>query len=641
MRLPSRNPNLAEDQLRSRRLGQVIVCCMAGLLIAMAFNALAGINWYTQVIIGLTLGGLVLALRAHKQARIELASLLFLWSITVCLSALITANHGLIDKGVLGLPVLLIFASLFSHGRQFWGLFGFVLLVVVLIGLSQMAGWKPIITVSVTPSTLANTLIILVITGLSVHFLSHELRDTLAQLALENEKFRASEAKATYLAQYDYLTGLPNRTLCEDRFNNLLNRIKRHGGQCALLFIDLDNFKTINDSLGHSIGDQVLKLVAKTLKRCLRSTDTACRFGGDEFIVLLSDIKNPQQIERIATKILKLLTKPAQLEHHYIQTSASIGIAMAPQDGSDFDSFCKNADIAMYRAKADGKNLYRFFDSAMNTLSDQRFVLLKDLRKAVKKDELRLYYQPKVNLHTGELVGAEALIRWQHPERGLLTPVDFIELAEETGQIVDIGNWVLREACKQCKAWHLAGHENLEIAVNLSPVQFTRGTLEKEVIKALTQAGLEGCHLELELTESLLLGDAENVRSQLADLRRHGVSFSIDDFGTGYSNLGYLSKFHLESLKIDQSFVRKMLDSKQDLNIIIAIINIANSLGLTTVAEGIEDTMALQRLTEMGCDLGQGYFWSKPLAADDFEKLMRSFQSKNLSASRTPNKNTI
>ncbi|UTA47255.1 EAL domain-containing protein [Simiduia sp. 21SJ11W-1] len=625
--MPSLLPNASQQHLqrRAQRLSHVIYWCMGGFITAMGLNLWVGVNWYTQAIFALTLIALSQALRAISGQQVERASTILLWGITLCLSAVIAANFGLLDKGVLGFPALLIFAALFSKPRQFWILFSFILAVVTLLGIAQLSGWKPRITMNVTLSTLANTFTILAITGFSVHFLARDLRLTLNQLAEENEKFRASEAKATYLAQYDALTGLPNRTLCEDRFTTSLLRIKRHGGQCALLFIDLDNFKTINDSLGHSIGDKVLQMVAKTLKRSLRETDTACRFGGDEFIVLLNDVKNARQVERVAAKILKMLTKPAQLDNHYIQTSASIGIAMAPQDGSDFESFCKNADIAMYRAKADGKNLYRFFDAGMNTLSDERFVLIKDLRKAVKNDELRLYYQPKVDLRTGKLVGAEALIRWQHPERGLMTPVDFIELAEETGLIVEIGNWVLREACRQCKQWHLAGHSNLEIAVNLSPVQFTRGTLEKEVVRALSEAALEGQHLELELTESLLLSDAENVRAQIADLRLHGVSFSIDDFGTGYSNLGYLSKFDLEALKIDQSFVRKMLDSKQDLNIIIAIINIAQSLGLATVAEGVEDALALARLQELGCDLGQGYFWSKPLACDEFEQLMSEF----------------
>lgn len=612
---------------RSHRLRQVLYACILGITVTFMAYLLSTQNLAVLSVLAAILTGLLYSLWLLHHQRVELSASVMLWVLTVGITLLVATNHGLFDEGMFGYPVILIFAALFSRQRLFWALFAFICIATLSIGFAQMKGWNQTIEVVVDRSVLINVIVILLITGFSVRFQAFDLRNALEKLAAENEKYRASEAKATYLAQYDALTGLPNRSLCQDRFNSMLHRVKRHGGHCALLFIDLDNFKTINDSLGHSVGDQVLQLVAKTLKRSLRDTDTACRFGGDEFIVLLSDVNNARQVERVASKILKLLTKPAQLDNHYIQTSASIGIAMAPQDGTDFDSFCKNADIAMYRAKADGKNLYRFFNASMNTLSDERFVLIKDLRKAVKKNELRLFYQPKVDLHSGELVGAEALIRWQHPERGLMTPVDFIELAEETGLIVEIGNWVLREACQQCKIWHEQGHHNLEIAINLSPVQFSRGTLEKEVVRALSEAGLDGQHLELELTESLLLSDAENVRSQISDIRQHGVSFSIDDFGTGYSNLGYLSKFDLESLKIDQSFVRKILDSKQDLNIVIAIINIAQSLGLATVAEGIEDALALARLQELGCNLGQGYFWSKPLAAQDFAQFMKQFSS--------------
>jgi diguanylate cyclase len=615
---------VALNNSRALRLRQVLMASILGIsATALAYLALSQ-NIAVLSVLFAMLAGLLYALKLARQMRIELAASIMLWVLTLGVTLLVASNNGLVDEGMFGYPVILIFAALFSKPRLFWALFGFICFAVMAIGLTQLAGWNQVVTVTVDKAVLINVMVILLLTGFSVRFQASDIRNALDNLAEENKKFRVSEAKATYLAQYDSLTSLPNRTLCEDRFNQQLEHIKRYGGQCALLFVDLDNFKTINDSLGHSVGDQVLQSIAHLLERCLRATDTACRFGGDEFIVLLTEITEAKEVERVATKILKFLARPLKLESHYIQTSASIGIALAPRDGSDFESYCKNADIAMYRAKADGKNLFRFFDTTMNTLSDERFVLIKDLRKAVKNNELCLFYQPKVDLRTGLMVGAEALLRWQHPERGLMAPGEFIELAEETGLIVEIGNWVLKEACRQCKCWHQAGHGDLEIAVNLSPVQFSRGTLSKEVLKALALADLAGRHLELELTESLLLGDAENIRLQLQELRAHGVSFSIDDFGTGYSNLGYLSKFDLESLKIDQSFVRKMLDSKQDLNIIIAIINIAKSLGLFTVAEGIEDPLALERLTALGCDLGQGYYWSRPLPPQDFAVLLHA-----------------
>ncbi len=606
---------------RMRQLLYITLSCVNFGFIAIYFMAFHYVTLLTLAGIDIML---LYALLTLDAGRIDRAASVLLWSIAVGLSIAVTANSGLRDPAIIAFPAILFFAALVCSKKEFGLLYLFFCTVTILIGLTHLSGLRDQSHDPVNWPNIVIVLLILTAASFSIRIHAFDLRRALDNLEKKNRRLEESEAKALYLAQYDYLTGLPNRILCEDRFNTQLHLIQRTRQKCALLFIDLDNFKTINDSLGHSAGDQVLRIVANNLAHCLRDIDTACRFGGDEFIVILSNIEPLHDVEKISKKILASITQSIQLENHQINTTASIGIVIAPQDGTDFESYCKNADIAMYRAKAEGKNLYRFFDATMNTLSQERFVLIKDLRNALGKRELQLFYQPKIDLASGAIVGAEALLRWQHPERGLLAPNAFIHLAEETGLIVEIGNWVLAEACRQCKTWHNAGFPNLHIAVNLSPIQFARGSLTEQVCRALSDAQLDGSYLELELTESLLLGDAKNVSEQIAYLRKSGISFSIDDFGTGYSNLGYLSKFDLEALKIDQSFVRKVLGSKQDLNIVIAIVNIAKSLGLTTVAEGIEDAQTLAQLAALDCSLGQGYYWSRPLPATAFSNFIES-----------------
>lgn len=622
-------PPISEvDQFRARRLRQVMRVVAGGLLLAAITNLPSG--YKTSGILLLATSILFYGLNRLRHGHIDVAAAILLWTLTLTLTLIVSINTGIRDPAMMGYPAILIFAALFSRRRLFVYLFSFILIAVALQSLAHIYGWRDTTNSNVDWTNVFDVLIILSIIGFAVRFQAYDLRRALTRLEHENRRYRESEERASYLAQYDALTGLPNRSLCEDRFNQMLKRAKRTDTKTALLFIDLDNFKTINDSLGHSAGDALLKHVATSLQHCLRATDTACRFGGDEFIVLLADLQGAPEAERVANKILDELSRPLENDQHLIETSASIGIAIAPQDGTDFECYCRHADIAMYQAKNDGKNLYRFFDTTMNRLSEERFRMIGGLRKALKDDEFILYYQPKVNLQTGHWIGAEALLRWQHPTEGLLTPARFIELAEETGLIVGIGQWVLRQACQQCVLWHQLGYRNLQIAVNLSPVQFTRGNLTAEVRQALDTSGLKGHHLELELTESLLLRDAENIRTQLNELRKHGISFSIDDFGTGHSNLGYLNKFQLEALKVDQSFVRKLLSSKQDQDITLAIINIAKSLGLVTVAEGIEDEETLAKLKSMGCEMGQGYFWSKPLPVDEFtEQLAQYAQQSN------------
>lgn len=429
---------------------------------------------------------------------------------------------------------------------------------------------------------------------------------------------KRSEHQIEFLAYHDALTGLPNRVLLEDRLQQAMAHADRNHTQLGLLFMDLDNFKQINDSLGHAVGDCLLQEVAARLGDCVRETDTVSRQGGDEFILLLTELQDPDASLPVLSKIMHRLQDPFMVEGNELSTSVSIGVATYPADGTDFESLRKKADMAMYRAKEAGRNTYRFFDEAMNSEAVEHLVIRNGLRRALERKELCLHYQPQIDLASGQVIGAEALLRWQHPELGLVAPGRFIHIAEESGMIVPIGEWVLHTACKQAVAWQRAGLPPLLMAVNLSAVQFRRGNVEQSVTQALTQSGLDPALLELELTESILIQNVEQVLATVKALKRLGVKLAIDDFGTGYSSLSYLKRFDIDKLKIDQSFIRDLATDPDDAAIVHAVVQMAHSLNLKTIAEGVEHAAMLQQLREFGCDEAQGYYFARPMPADDF-----------------------
>ncbi|MFT3856022.1 MAG: EAL domain-containing protein [Aquabacterium sp.] len=437
---------------------------------------------------------------------------------------------------------------------------------------------------------------------------------------------REAERRATFLTFHDQLTGLPNRELARDRLMQAIADARRHQTHVALVLLDLDNFKTINDSLGHAWGDRLLCHVAKLLQSQVRQSDTVCRHGGDEFLLIIKEQPDVDTVARIVGKLMDELRKPLELDGHELVTSASAGIAMAPEDGEDFDSLLQRVDSAMYRAKAEGRNTFRFCDDRMNTESMERLTLLNGLRKGLELGQFVLHYQPQVNLETGEVFGVEALIRWQHPEWGLVPPGRFIPLAEESGLIVPIGNWVIDEACRQGRAWLDQGLAPLSVAVNLSALQFRRGDVEAVVAQALERSGLPPDLLELELTESVLISDVESVQARLSSLKALGVHLAIDDFGTGYSSLSYLRRLSVDKLKIDQSFVRDLERHPEDVAIVRAILQMAASMGLKTIAEGVETRPMMQTLQTLGCKEGQGYWFAKPMPADQFEAWLAKAQ---------------
>lgn len=432
-----------------------------------------------------------------------------------------------------------------------------------------------------------------------------------------------SEARIAYLAHHDPLTGLPNRALFQDRLEQAMGRAERNADLLALLYLDLDRFKTINDSLGHIAGDRLLQAVAERLENCVRETDTICRQGGDEFIIVLADIGDTEIPARIAEKILRHLSEPFDLDGHVLGTSFSIGIAVYPSDGDSPEALMKNADTAMYHAKESGRNTYHFFTEAMNANALERLQIENELRRALSRNELLLHFQPQVQLETGLIMGAETLIRWQSPVLGFVPPGRFISIAEESGLIVPIGRWVLREACLRAREWYDRGFEDVSVAVNISALQFRRDDIVATVRDVLTETRLPPEYLELELTESLLMQHAEDVLDTVQRLKELGVRLSIDDFGTGYSSLSYLKRFAVDRLKIDQGFVRDMVNDPDDAAIVRAIVQLGRSLKLDVIAEGAESRAQIDFLIKEGCREAQGYYFCPPVTHETFMDILK------------------
>ncbi len=434
---------------------------------------------------------------------------------------------------------------------------------------------------------------------------------------------RHAEARIHYLAHHDMLTGLPNRAYLTERLATILALARRHGTLVAIMFIDLDNFKTVNDSFGHHMGDALLKEVAARIKEVLREADMVSRLGGDEFLAILADLAAPEDAAKIADKLLQTISAPIALQGQQLCANASIGISLFPRDGDNADDLIRRADAAMYSAKDHGRRHSRFYTPGLSDEGAEMLAQESRLRQAVQRGEFVLFYQPQLNVGDLRLTGIEALVRWRHPERGLTDPSEFIEFAETHGLIDEIGQYVLREACRQNKAWQAAGFAALPISVNVSAVQFRRGDLVADVKRVLEETGLEGRYLELELTESLLM-DKEVVGEALAGLRALGVKITIDDFGTGYSSLSYLKRYPIDKLKIDRSFIDDLGTDADDRAIASAIINLAKTLKLTALAEGVERQEQLDFLRVHGCDEFQGYLAGNPVPAEEFTAFSRS-----------------
>jgi diguanylate cyclase (GGDEF)-like protein len=458
-----------------------------------------------------------------------------------------------------------------------------------------------------SPSHLTASLLILLASLLTGQWLRHH------HLAATFEERRSADEKVKRLAFYDQLTGLPNRSLLRDRLDQYLAEAKRFDHLLGVVFLDLDCFKYINDSLGHAAGDTLLQMAAQRMQDCLRDNDTVARFAGDEFVIILSGFRDLQNLPHIAHKLLHALATPYQLEGREVLSSASLGIATYPQDGTSVEQLMRNADTAMYEAKEANGNTYRLFSREMERKLSQRLELETSLRQALHREEFFLLYQPQFDMRNQQLVGIEALVRWNHPERGVLTPKSFIDLAEETGLIAPLGDWILRQACSQWQQWQKAYKSPLRLAVNLTSRQFQSENLANNIQTILKEAGLPPHCLELEITEETLMQDAASADGILRQLKQLGVQLSIDDFGTGYFSLAYLQKLPINRLKIDPSFVQGGPGDTCHASIVTTIIDLARNMDLQLIAEGVESANQIDFLLQKGCHLGQGYYFAEPL----------------------------
>ena len=455
----------------------------------------------------------------------------------------------------------------------------------------------------------------------------HDARGRLAGAVMVFHDITASQVivkRMAHLAQHDFLTNLPNRVLLNDRIAQAIVHAKRRGSTLAVLFLDLDKFKHINDSIGHEMGDKLLQSVAKRLSDSVRSSDTVSRIGGDEFLILVSEAHSAVDASLAAEKIITALASPHTIGDHELHITTSIGISIFPGDGDNPETLMQNADTAMYQAKEHGRNNYQFFKEDMNARAIERQVVESSLRNALARQEFLLHYQPKVNLDTGRITGAEALLRWSHPEWGMTQPLRFVQIAEDCGLIVPIGRWVLREACEQVKRWKDAGLNPGTVAVNVSSLEFRHRDFVEGVRSIIRETGLAPGSLQLEITESVLMRDVVCTAEVLASLKDMGVELAVDDFGTGYSSLSYLMQFPIDVLKIDQSFVRHIADVENSGIIVSAVISMGNKLKHRVIAEGVEDKVQLAFLKEHHCDEGQGYIFSRPLGADQFAALLNT-----------------
>ena len=431
-------------------------------------------------------------------------------------------------------------------------------------------------------------------------------------------------------ANFDSLTGLPNRSMFHDRLGQAIKKAQRSRQQFALLFLDLDFFKEVNDTLGHGMGDRLLQEAARRVCACVRDSDTVARLGGDEFTVIVGELGETGSIERAVHCILQTLAEPFQLGTEQVYISASIGITYFPDDGTEVDTLLKNADQAMYAAKAQGRNRYSYFTASMQQAAQARKRLVSDLRTALNEKQFRVYYQPIVDLASGEVRKAEALIRWMHPVRGPVSPAEFIPVAEETGMIVDLGEWTFREAARQAAAWRAAFHPSFQVSVNVSPVQFHNDGIDmKAWLDFLGALQLPGQSVAVEITEGLLMDASASVTEQLLKFRDNGVQVALDDFGTGYSSLAYLKKFDIDYIKIDQAFVRNLAPGSDDLALCEAIIVMAHKLGIKVIAEGVETEEQRLLLQQSRCDYGQGYLFSRPVDAEAFERFLSGARSRS------------
>ncbi len=615
----------SSHRTQRRRLRQLFWVLQAFLVFAMVKSLAMERPFDALILFGAALLSLPTVYFAWRR-NYEWAAGWMLSLVTGLVFLFMVQNEGLRDEAILGYPTILLISGIISTARVFMSLLVLMTGSLLFIGWANSEGWW---TNTVSQGTFNVGLmlaVILVVTGYCVRLLMKDIRRLVLELRDENDRTRSARERIEQLLHHDALTGLPNRVLLRDRFNQLYRQSCRQGLQVAMVFIDLDNFKPINDSMGHAVGDDYLKEIAQRLSTNLRASDTVARFGGDEFVVVMGQLESQSVALSRVTDLLETLRKPTVIQGRELATTASIGIALAPADAQSFESVLRQADMAMYESKNSGRNSLSFYDPAMNADARNEAELITELHRAVEQGQLTLLFQPQIRLRDGRIYGCEALLRWYHPTRGPIAPERFIPLAERSGLIIEIGNWVLQQACHALARLERAGFRGLQMAVNVSPLQLRRASLVAALEEATRTAGVAPQQLELEVTESLLLDSGLNVTTALGQLRELGVRLAIDDFGTGYCNLGYLQALDIRTLKIDRSFIARLREGDKARAIVAAIIQMANSLEIDTVAEGIERRQQATQLAQLGCTLGQGFYWKRPLSEASLLQYLRQQQ---------------
>ncbi len=612
---------------RAKRLIQIFYAAEIAFSVGIVVQLLEGS--FISATILLVSGMIIYPVKAlAKNGKVTQGGTLLLVIITLMVSLLILRYEGVKDVALLTYPGILIFSVMIGGGKLFRVLLTLMVAVILIVVVNNISGFYVNSSNVNIGYDAALILLILLTTAYSIWLWSNDLQLLFKKLEIENTKSKQSQKQIEYIAQHDALTNLPNRLLSKLRFEQDWLGAIRSRTSIALLYIDLDNFKEINDTLGHSAGDEFLKVISARLKRVVREVDTVSRQGGDEFLIIVKDIKDNRDIIAIAEKTIASVVRPVSLSNTLFECSGSVGISIYPDDGRDYETLLKKADLAMFHAKDKGKNNFQFYDKKLKKNLLKHLELVSELKVALCQKQFELYYQAKICLRSNSIIGAEALLRWNHPERGLIPPNDFIPAAEKSGLIIDIGRWVISKACRQCKQWQEKGFENTTVAVNVSPIQFAQDDIALLVSKILEKTKLKGNQLELEITESLLLNESEALNKTFNNIKQLGVKTSIDDFGTGYSNLKYLKHFDTSFIKIDQSFIRNMLDSNEDQAIVSAITQMAHSLNIEVIAEGVETKQAMNKLIDLGCDFAQGYYWAKPLPVEKFYKLLIDYRDQ-------------
>ncbi len=559
------------------------------------------------------------------EDTISLVSGMLIWALMILTYYMAWNYKGLFDSAMLAYPCILMLAITFTKRLLYVPLYFFSMLSLFFLAYAYSNQLMVIPEITSQYPFMMKAMymsVILTFFVFNMDFIYKHGQKSIRRLLDENQQLEKKLQEITLLGNYDPLTDLPNERVCEEDLTKKLDSLKSTGRILAFTTLDFPNLRRINSSFGHNFGDMILKKLAARLSLIFDDDVLIYRFQGNEFTLLKTAI-DYDDISTFAEQLIQSTTLPFSIQDYEIELTALVGIAVSPFDGNNLNVLRKNSHLALFIAKDNFINSFHLFDEEMEQTAQNKYRLTKALKNAIINKEFELYYQPKIELTSQRIMGAEALIRWNRPGFGMIPPDVFISIAEESGLINEITKWVAIEACKMCATWHQLGYSHISIAINLSVVDFKRGNLPHIIMKALSNANLPAHYLELEITESILIDDVSQVQSQLHELHSHGIKLAIDDFGTGYSNLGYLSKFNVSTLKIDQSFVRKIISSEHDYHIIKAIIQMSESLGITNVAEGIEEQYISDKLLQMGCQFGQGYLWSKPLPEAEFETLLK------------------